>query len=303
MEKAILKTLIYADIFDYPLKAYEIHKWLIGKSGTLLQVEKALTKLVISKKVLSTKGFYCLKNRENIISLRFKKEVQSKKYLQKAKIVTFLLRAIPWLKLVGISGGLALDNAGKGDDIDLFVITKKGRIFLSRLIILGLFTLVRTRRKKGHSKKQAAGKICLNLILEEDKLEQEKKDLYIAHEVLQMKPLWQKDNVYFKYLSDNSWVFTFLPNWISSTPSLRGKRGNLYSQKSYAYKGNLQSSAYNQNYTVVADILEKLVKFFQLKYIGKPKGDEQIKDGALYFHPQDKRGEVLKNFKQKLSNT
>src|SRR5262245_34090416 len=47
MESAILKTLIYADIFDYPLKAWEIHKWLISKKKCeLSEVEESLRRLV-----------------------------------------------------------------------------------------------------------------------------------------------------------------------------------------------------------------------------------------------------------------
>src|SRR3990172_1629516 len=226
MEKSILKTLIYADIFDYPLKINEIHKWLIGRKTTLLQIEKALDKLVKSSrqrrglpetaKLKVKSGYYFLPKRARIVGIRKRREKQSKIYFRKAKILSQLLKIIPWIKLVGVSGGLAMENAGKSDDIDLFIITSKNHLWISRLIALGLLSLVGQRRKTGGKGRKIAGKLCVNTLLEEDRLEQASKDIFVAHEVLQMRVLWQRDEVYSKYLADNEWAFKFLPNWIGT---------------------------------------------------------------------------------------
>src|SRR5688572_27605672 len=119
MEKAILKTLIYADLFEYPLKVYEVHKWLIGKKSNLKQVEKALIRLKEKRKIKSKKDYFFLLGRESLLKKRQIREKHSQRYLVKAKICVWFLRLLPNLKLVGISGGLALKNAEKGDDIDL----------------------------------------------------------------------------------------------------------------------------------------------------------------------------------------
>lgn len=278
MEKAILKTLIYANIFDYPLKINEIHKWLIGKKATLRQVDKALGNLGEIKK----KGkYYFLKERDSLVAQRFRKEKQSVIYFRKAKFISQVLKIIPWIKLVGISGGLALNNAGKSDDIDLFIITSKNRLWMSRLLIVGLLSLVGQRRKKMDSKRKIAGKICVNILLEEDKLEQESKDIFVAHEVLQMRVLWQRGGIYTKYLEDNSWAFRFLPNWL----------------------GDSTKNSHNTKYIIhntFFDIFEKLAKHFQLKIMKKPQGMERIEDGALYFHPEDCRQKVLSEYRRRL---
>lgn len=285
MEKAILKTLIYSDIFDYPLKAYEIHKWLIGKSATLQLVEKSLTRLIQASKVKTKKGYFFLPAREGIVRKREQKEKQSKRLLFKAKLATWFLKLIPTLKLVGVSGGLALDNAQRQDDIDLFLITSKNRLWLSRILVIGILDFWGVRRKAKMNFIQAAGKICTNILLEEDKLEQENKDLYTAHEVLQMRVLWQKGDAYKKYLEKNSWVFEFLPNWTTGQ-----------SQNS-----NVKIQNYNSNLKIF-DLLEKLAKWLQLKIMRKPQGNERILEGALYFHPNDVRQKVLTDFRQKLKS-
>lgn len=212
MEKAILKTLIYADIFDYPLRAYEIHKWLIGRKATLRQIERALDKLSKKKKVKNQRGYFFL--RDGLVRKRILRRRGSQRFLLKAKFTTWFLKIIPWIKLVGISGGLAMENASKVDDIDLFLITARNRLWITRLLALILLSLTGQRRQVGQKGRKIAGKLCLNILLEEGSLEQTSKDIYLAHEVLQMRVLWQRNGIYKKYLEDNSWAFKYLPNWI-----------------------------------------------------------------------------------------
>ncbi len=290
MEKAILKTLIYADIFDYPLKVWEIHKWLIGRKANLRQVEGALAHLSEKRKAKSEKGYYFLPQREGLVTKRKRREKHSERYLRKARILTQILKLIPWIKLVGVSGGLAMGNADKKDDIDLFIITAKNRLWISRLLSVGILDFLGVRRKVGMTGKKAAGKLCINTLLEEDKLEQSNKDIYLAHEVLQMKVLWQREEIYSKYLLDNKWAFRFLPNWIGSDTSLRGvkRRSNLKRDR---------------HAPLAMTMLENLAKWLQLKIMKKPKGMERIEDGALYFHPNDIRPKILKLYERKIQKT
>lgn len=292
MEKAILKTLVYADIFDYPMILREIHKWLIGKKATLRQVESAIGRLVKSLKLKVQSDYYFLRKSNGMVRKRKRREKQSAKYLLKAKFLCQILKIIPWIKLIGISGGLALDNATKADDIDLFIITAKNRLWISRLLVLGVLSLTGQRRKIGDRGKKIAGKICINTLLEEDRLEQRNKDIFVAHEVLQMKVLWQREGIYAKYLLDNEWVFKFLPNWI----------GEQYRVSSIKYLGKKQVTP-NTKYKILntwTDLIESLAKKFQLMIMQKPLGEERIQDGALYFHPKDCRLEVLSKYERKL---
>ena len=279
MEKAVLKTLIYADIFDYPLKAWEIHKWIIGKKCDLLDVEKALFKLTKKKKIILKDDLYALKNRKEVFAKRKNKSKISQQYFKKAKLITNTFKFVPWIKLVGISGGLAMENASGGDDIDLFIITSNDRIWISRSLLILVLTILGQRRKAADNKQEAAGKICLNLILQEDALEQKRKDLYIAHEVLQMVPLWQRGETYTKYLDSNSWAFKFLPNWTTGD----------FTQNDKSLFDKLNP----------VDVLEKAAKLLQLQFMSKPKGGERIEDNSLYFHPKDKRNQVIETFKQR----
>ena len=291
MEKAVLKTLTYSNIFDYPLKAYEIHKWLIGRKTTLRQVEIVLKRLDEKRKTKNEKGYYSLLRREGLATKRIKRAKQSLVYIRKVRIISYLLKIIPWIKLVGISGGLSMENTDKNDDIDLFLITSKRKLWITRFLILTILTLIGQRRKPNHNIKEIAGKICCNILTTEDNLEQKRKDIYTAHEVLQMKILWQRENVYSKYLLDNQWAFKFLPNWVSSE--------RLMIKDERLKRRNHQSLILNHK--SIFDRIEYLVKGFQLKIMQKPKGMERIEEGVLYFHPNDIRDKILKEYEQKVN--
>ena len=286
MEKAIVKTLIYADIFEFPLNIFEIHKWLIEKKATLRQVESALSRLVKNSQLRVQKGYFYLSDKDGLVVKRRRRKKQSERYLKKARTLTTTLRIIPWIKLVGISGGLAMENAEKQDDIDLFLVVSKNRLWLSRILALGLLSLTGQRRKLKDSPRKIAGKLCLNILLEEDRLAQYSKDIYLAHEVLQMKVLWQKNGVYRKYLEDNNWAFKFLPNWVGSIPNVLSVLGD-----------KLKS---NNPPNIILDMCEKLAKQLQLSIMGSPKGMERIQDGAVYFHPNDCRMKVLSEYQKRV---
>ncbi len=282
MEKAILQTLIYADIFDYPLKAWEIHKWLIGSKCDLPDVEKGLKRLLVKKRIIERYGYFILPGKSKNIRKRIDKERTSQEHMHSARWIVRLFKLVPWIQLVGISGNLAMDNADEYDDIDLFVITQKKRLWISRLSILFILSLLEKRRRRSDSRKSAAGKFCLNLLLEEDQLEQTRKDLYIAHEVLQMRPIWERNNIYSIFLNQNSWAFDYLPNWLTGFQGYSGTK----KKNSSGFK--------------LTDLIETVVSFLQLRYMGVPKSAERVSAMAVYFHPDDMQPKVLSEYAKRI---
>jgi hypothetical protein len=286
VEKAIIKTLIYADIFNYPLKAWEIHKWLISEKGSLRQVEKALRRKDLRFRVKALRGYYFLKGRNKLVKQREVKGYYSEKYLKQAQLITSLFKLVPWVKLVGVSGSLAMENASEKDDIDFFIITDSKRLWISRILLLLILELLGKRRSRTDYK--VSGKGCLNLLVDIDSLAQKNQDIFIAHEVLQMKVLWEKEGIYQRFLEENEWVFKFMPNWTSSGIEGEGERRKGEVPAAYPLYANL------------FDSVEEFVKWLQLRYMGKPSGEERLLAGAVYFHPHDIRKAVLTEYQKKI---
>lgn len=210
-----LRTLAYADIFDYPLTAPEIWKFLITEQR--VDPEKFLREILEMRKEKKQVGiddqFFCLSGRKKIIALRKKRERWSQKKLTIARRVAQWLKLIPWIKMVAVTGNLAMENSGEDDDIDFLVATAKNRLWLTRLLTVLLVELASHRRRPGD--KEAKDKICLNMFLDETHLAVPKKerDLFSAHEVCQLKILWQRGNLYQNFLKRNQWTKDFLANW------------------------------------------------------------------------------------------
>jgi len=124
-----------------------------------------------------------------------------------------VLRLIPFIKMVAVTGNLAMRNANQEDDIDFLIITQRKRLWLSRFFAVVLLELLGKRRRP--EEKEVKDKICLNMFLDEDHLEMSEKqqNLFSAHEILQLKSLYEKDDFYDKFLDQNRWVKKFLANW------------------------------------------------------------------------------------------
>ena len=189
LEVSIIATLCYHDLFDYPLNSKEIWRLLIQTPVGTSKKQKlnknnfiqSLENLVKQDKISYKKLFYCLKNRENIINIRLHREKASQPKLNLVKKIITICSWLPWLKMVGITGALAMDNARKSDDIDLLIITQKNRLWLTRLIVTMVLEIIGRRRRPNH--KNIKDKICLNLYLDEAnwQLSKAKKNLFTAH--------------------------------------------------------------------------------------------------------------------------
>ncbi len=216
IHKAILKTLVYADIFNYPLTASEIHHWLIWQNSAKPPALKNITSIIKNTPhIQAISPYFYLKNHQKNISLRRQHHRFSQTKLKFARQATAYLKLIPFINLIAITGALAMNNSDKNDDIDLMIITQPNRLWLTRLLAIFLLEIFRLRRRpvpdtpgchlltpRGGLPLEALAKwgksfnnkICLNLFLDESslKISLPRRNLFTAHEICQLKPLYNK---------------------------------------------------------------------------------------------------------------
>lgn len=259
--EATFVTVCYGDIFDYPLTDAELVDWLVFYKG------KPDTKFA---KLYSP----------HIIAIRKSRERVSIEKWQTIKKIAWLYKFIPTVELVGVTGGLAMNNAAKEDDIDLFFIVSPKTLWVSRFLATMLTEIIGVRRRPGDTK--YANKVCLNMFMTSDHLQLPKneRDIFSAHEVMQMKPLWERRKAYQKFLNANSWVEKFLPNaWDRKVKSEKLK---VKSKKS------------------MLRIFEWPSKMLQLWYMKRHKTNEITTDTVIRFHPHDARAWVKESLARRL---
>ena len=70
LDRAILLTLAYADVFEYPLTLPEVHRYLSAQRATVGEVTGALSEMVHSRAIACNGEFFTLPGRESIVETR-----------------------------------------------------------------------------------------------------------------------------------------------------------------------------------------------------------------------------------------
>jgi hypothetical protein len=201
LERAIVQAVAYADVFDYPLTAAELHRYLVGVAASEPTLQAVLTRGNLVPSLLAhADGYYTLAGREAAIETRRTRAAVSATYWRRAVCYGNLLGALPFVRMVAVTGALAVDNIADGD-IDYLIVTEPDRLWLCRAIVVGL---VRVAALRGVT-------LCPNYFLSERALVLAEHNLFTAHEVTQMVPVSGLDT-YHRLRELNRWTHAFLPN-------------------------------------------------------------------------------------------
>ena len=210
-ERSILHTLRYFAQFQYAPTFAELHTFMDTEiSSTLLM--KLLTLLEKSQKIVKKEGYYTVGEYDQYIDMTVQKQKISNKKKNKIKRYIERLSRLKSILLVGFSGSIAMNNANIPDDIDLFIISEHKKMWITRLLSISLAELFSTRRK--YAQTEAKDALCLNLFFDKNDLTvpNSKQNAYVAHEVLQLKPIINKKQTYEQFLDANKWVLKYFPN-------------------------------------------------------------------------------------------
>lgn len=202
LETAILRTVAYADVFDYPLTEREIHRFLIGIPASESDVRAALASGGLMLECLEMHGsYYVLAGHSAIISVRDQRARTAHDLWQVALHYAKHMARIPFVRMVAVTGALAVDNPAEADDIDYLIITEPGRLWLCRAMVIGIVKLARWH---GHH-------LCPNFFLSERALHIADQSAFSAHELAQMIPLAGAE-MYERMMDTNRWMLDTLPN-------------------------------------------------------------------------------------------
>lgn len=199
IEQAVLETLAYSDIFEYPLPLDELLRYLPIPADRE-ELKENLTSLR-SVSFDNSTGYYCLRGREEIVAIRKGRENVSEASFRRALFYGRILGIFPFVRMVSMTGSLAMLNLSKNADMDFMLITASGRLWISRVFAVTFGRLMRL----------TGDRICVNLLVSESAMEWPRHDLYSAREMGQMIPI-VGGAVYHRLRDLNPWVESFLPN-------------------------------------------------------------------------------------------
>lgn len=199
LQQAILQTLIYADLFDYPLTPNEVVRYL-GMPAEPTAILEQLEASTASGLVVRHNGYVALAGRDSLFDLRTHREQVAERMWPAARRYVSWLAHVPFVRMVAVTGTLAVNNVEARDDIDVFIVTAPGRLWLCRALVILLVRLAAL----------AGDELCPNYFLSERELIFPDHTIFGAREVVQMVPLYGAD-VYWQIRQLNGWVEGFLP--------------------------------------------------------------------------------------------
>ncbi len=212
LQKDITKTLLYYDIFSHPLSGDEIFSFLPHNTVTKSEVKAILAKTVSSGKAhFSEKdGYYFIKPSIENVNRRKEKEFCSKKMWKRAEYVTHIIKRFPYVRAVMVTGSLSKNSSDKNSDIDFMLITKPGRLWITRTLLMLFKKLFLFNSYKF---------FCINYIITEDKLEISDKNVFTATEIATIKAAYNSALMN-KFIKNNSWVTEYFPNYKLCDPMM-----------------------------------------------------------------------------------
>ncbi|MFH1367143.1 MAG: hypothetical protein ABIH38_04120 [Patescibacteria group bacterium] len=308
LEKAILATIGYYDVFDYPLTTEEIWRWLYIKEGVARDLNTVLEVLEMSenlKEVMATdENYYYLKNRREIVETRKERFEADKKKWRIARSALSFLRMAPFLKYVAVCNTLAINNAKAESDIDFFIVAESGQLWTCRLFATWFVFMLGYWRHKN----KIRDKICLSFYVAEEALDLkplklEPDDPHFTFWLSQFVPLYDRGEYHLKLQQKNAWVLKSLPNVFSRKEENLVRSDRLMSIVQQFFE-IIFINPYIGHWLTAFSRSRQLKKMERNRETAAKENNTNvvISDSVLKFHETDKREEYRKKFYERLNS-
>jgi len=202
-ESAIVSTLLYFDIFEYPLSREQLYCFLMHVKPERAEFDRALDRLLLDKQVSMTAGWHFIAGRDLLIRKRQEGESHARRLWSQAYLAAGRMRHLPFVRGIYLSGDLSKGVAGAESDIDFFIITARHRVWICKLFLALFRRVSRCNRDK---------LLCFNYLLSESHLELSERDLFTAAEVIGLAPLYGL-RLFRRFLAQNEWVAEYFPRY------------------------------------------------------------------------------------------
>lgn len=287
MQSAIIRTLIYFDIFNYPLTLAEIARFASLRIESLSEFEHTLHRLVESLLVFKFGELYSLQYNPLLAERRKKGNAFAADMLQKAAKRSRFIHAFPFVRSVNISGSLSKNYFDETTDFDFFIITQKNRIWLCRFF-LTLYKKIFLLNSRKY--------FCINYYIDTDAQQIPDKNLFSATEIITLRNE-TGENVYRKFMEENAWTDEYFPNNTVSYSYVKvEKNGVLKRTFEKIFGGRLGDKCDDFIFSIMSRALNRKYKHLKAE---ERSVSMRTKKHASKHHPQGFQFKVLNAYNEK----
>ena len=200
VQATVLRTLAYFDLFRHPLRPEELQRFADGPVD-LQEVLGSLQELEREGVVQAHDGHWSLRDVSTAVEGRRRDEHRARARMPRAGKMARRIAAFPFVRAVFVSGSLSKGRLARDGDIDFFIITAPGRLWLARtlLVLYKKIFLLNSRRD-----------FCVNYFLDTEHLAVEDRNRFTAMEVVTLLPMYGNGTTE-AFFARNAWAFDRLP--------------------------------------------------------------------------------------------
>jgi len=201
LSAAVLPVLAYFAVFRHPLTAAEIFTFCGDPSTHAEAIEECLSELVRAGVVHQFDSFYQISPDPSWAIVRRESNQRAEQMLPRAKRMARFIGRFPFIRAVMVSGSLSKHCMASDSDVDYFIVTAPGRLWLARtLLVLYKKTVLLNSHRY----------FCINYFVDETHLEIEEKNRFTATETVTLLPVWGHE-YYTRFCCENAWAWTYYP--------------------------------------------------------------------------------------------
>ncbi len=305
LEQAILRTIVFFDIFQYPLTTTQVWRLLYDPEQklervNLLSIEKCLINLQKQGIVKNNSGFWQLASSSEYLSVRQERYCLAAYKLRKVLRWVKLFILLPSVRFIAIVNSVGYRNPQITDDIDLFIVARRHKLWLTRFWLTGLAKVFGLRPTVSH---QQDG-LCFSFYLSDNHLTMTdlmiaKEDVYFHFWFTQMTVLFDDGVGKLLVEANNGWLKNFPNLKLNLKPAAVLTKISLL-VKILRLISNLLTLAWWE--PIVRLIQKKWLLPKQLRLKANQNTSVLITNEVLKFHEHDRREYYFKLWQQKLAN-
>jgi len=203
LSKDIIHSLLYFNIFRFPLKIDELFSNSSIKGVSLSELIDEVN-LLVKQGIIKKHGeWFILYNNISFIKDRDEGTTRAESYLRLAKKIGCFMSCFPFVRGVFISGSLSKGYMNSKSDIDFFIVTAPNRLWLCRTLLI-LFKKVFLFNSRKF--------FCPNYFIDTDHLEIPDQNIFTAKELSYLIPIYNS-SIYKQLLESNEWREEYMPNF------------------------------------------------------------------------------------------
>jgi hypothetical protein len=203
LAQSFIRKLIYFDIFSHPLSAREIFEYCDAPDVEEKQGVWVLEQLKARQLIGYESGFYFIGDDLSKITKRRDANQLASQRMSDARRYASIAASFPFVRAVFISGTLSKHVMKPDSDIDFFIITEPGKLWICRALLTTYKKLILRNSHRN---------FCLNYFIDSDNLEIPDKNIFTATELVTLLPMYSYP-LYEDFMAKNKWVRNEFPNF------------------------------------------------------------------------------------------